>query len=89
MKTITYTKMREELSDVLDAIRNGESITITQRGRPDITISAAPEPRLYRGVKSTKNVSSLLGSSARLSFEEAMAKTKKKHAGIIKALEDK
>jgi septation ring formation regulator EzrA len=31
--------MRSELSDVLDAIRNGESITVTQRGRPDTIIN--------------------------------------------------
>lgn len=90
MKTISYSKMREELADVLDALRNGESITITQRGRPDITIAAAQEPRRYMG-RESKNIISMMftSTSKRVSFDEAKEKTKKKHAGIIKALEDK
>lgn len=47
MKTISYTKMRDELADVLDMLRNGEDITVTQRGRPDIILmaKAAPVPK--------------------------------------------
>ncbi len=40
MKTISYTKMRDELADVLEALRGGEPVTITQRGKADIVISA-------------------------------------------------
>lgn len=90
MKKISYTKMREELADVLDALRNGESITVTQRGRPDITIAVAQEPRRYMGKLSSSYINMMnTSSSKRVSFNEAKEKTKKKHAGIIKALEDK
>ncbi|CAI2532397.1 Antitoxin of toxin-antitoxin stability system [Serratia ficaria] len=107
MKTISYTKMREELADVLDMLRNGDDITITQRGRPDITISAnKPAPSItWIGTKITstpreasehqreitkKLAASILNQSAtKVSFQEAKNKTKIKHAGIIKALEDK
>lgn len=40
MKTITYTQMRSDLSATLDLLRSGESVTVTQRGKPDIVISA-------------------------------------------------
>lgn len=40
MKTITYTQMRSDLSATLDCLRSGESITVTQRGKPDLVISA-------------------------------------------------
>ena len=35
MKKVSYTQMRAELSDILDALRNGEEVVVTQRGRPD------------------------------------------------------
>ncbi len=108
MKTISYTKMREELADVLDMLRNGEDITITQRGRPDITLSATratPSPGCWvekrtssasRGKGEHYNAltkqlagSVLKQSTVKVSFQEAKNKTKIKHAGIIKALEDK
>jgi antitoxin Phd len=106
MKKISYTKMREELADVLDMLRNGEDITITQRGRPDITISAVKSgsvtwvgkqmisiPKGNAGnvsVKTRKLAGSVLSqSSGKVSFQEAKTKTRMKHAGIIKALEDK
>lgn len=38
MKKYTYTNMRTELSDVLDILRSGESVTITQRGKPDVVL---------------------------------------------------
>lgn len=40
MKTISYTRMRDELADVLEALRNGEQITVTQRGRPNMVLNA-------------------------------------------------
>lgn len=40
MKTITYTQMRSDLSATLDLLRSGESVTVTQRGKPDIVLSA-------------------------------------------------
>lgn len=41
MKKITYTSMRTELSDVLDALRAGEEIIITQKGKEDITLKGS------------------------------------------------
>lgn len=38
MRKITYTKMREQLADVLEDIRNGETLVVTQRGRPDTVL---------------------------------------------------
>ena len=38
MEKYTYTNMRTELSDVLDKLRKGESITITQRGKEDLVL---------------------------------------------------
>lgn len=40
MKTITYTQMRSDLSATLELLRSGESVTITQRGKPDLVINA-------------------------------------------------
>ena len=40
MKTITYTQMRSDLSATLELLRSGESVTVTQRGKPDTVISA-------------------------------------------------
>lgn len=40
MKTITYTQMRSDLSATLELLRSGESVTVTQRGKPDTVIIA-------------------------------------------------
>lgn len=40
MKNITYTQMRSDLSATLEALRSGESVKITQRGKPDLIICA-------------------------------------------------
>lgn len=40
MKTISYTYMREHLTEILDALRLGEEITVTQRGKADLVLSA-------------------------------------------------
>ena len=40
MKTITYTQMRSDLSTTLEDLRSGEIIIVTQRGKPDLVISA-------------------------------------------------
>ncbi|RLM13383.1 hypothetical protein BIY27_10705 [Gibbsiella quercinecans] len=40
MKTITYTQMRSDLSATLELLRSGESLTVTQRGKPDLVINA-------------------------------------------------
>lgn len=40
MKIITYTQMRSDLSATLDCLRSGESVTVTQRGKPALVISA-------------------------------------------------
>lgn len=48
MRKITYTQMRAELSDILDAVRNGDTIVVTQRGRPDTVLNATliqPHPK--------------------------------------------
>lgn len=41
MRKISYTQMRAELSDILDAIRNGETVVVTQRGRPDTVLNGS------------------------------------------------
>lgn len=41
MKNVSYTQMRTELSTILDTLRKGGSVTITQRGKPDVVISGA------------------------------------------------
>lgn len=38
MKTITYTQMRTDLSATLELLRSGESVTVTQRGKPDLIL---------------------------------------------------
>ncbi|BEN05096.1 type II toxin-antitoxin system prevent-host-death family antitoxin [Serratia bockelmannii] len=43
MKTVTYTQMRSELSDILELLREGKSITVTQRGKPDIVVRGSCE----------------------------------------------
>ncbi|QCR38757.1 type II toxin-antitoxin system Phd/YefM family antitoxin [Nissabacter sp. SGAir0207] len=125
MKNISYTRMRDELADVLEALRNGEQIIVTQRGKPDILLSARAaggvgvlgfmnksddRADIYAGnattwdpmglpkhlTESVKKVEdlahphrSILPPGRSLSFDEAIEKTRKKHAKIIKALEDK
>lgn len=41
MRKVSYTQMRAELSDILDAIRNGETVVVTQRGRPDTVLNGS------------------------------------------------
>jgi len=108
MKTISYTKMRDELADVLEALRGGEPVTITQRGKADIIISAQIGKSIYPSEQPAwkksntenksgigyekirqKNTNSGKGLGLGLTFEEAKSRTQSKHAGIIKALEDK
>lgn len=49
MKTITYTQMRSDLSATLELLRSGESVTVTQRGKPDIVISAKTLDKVVSG----------------------------------------
>lgn len=113
MRKISYTQMRAELSDILDAIRDGETVVVTQRGKPDTVLNGwRAKNACCHLVDSTKSkeikyreydddftkivpvVGSVVGSviAGTLSthaFEDALKRTKKKHAKIIKALEDK
>ncbi|MEI2684618.1 type II toxin-antitoxin system Phd/YefM family antitoxin [Erwinia aphidicola] len=138
MKTITYTQMRSDLSATLELLRSGESVTVTQRGKPDTVIvakngngledrknevqrpnktvsshlaqliSSNLSPQMMEGVmKLTRQLDDLLQSdqtqqvmikasnaAASLqgvsdSFVKALQHTQKKHAEIIKQLEDK
>lgn len=98
MRKISYTQMRAELSDILDAVRNGETIVVTQRGRPDTVLNGAlfeekPEEEnfIYKPyiIHKGKHITPKRGSMFKISFNEALSKTKHKHAKIIKALEDK
>ncbi|MEB4702464.1 type II toxin-antitoxin system Phd/YefM family antitoxin [Klebsiella quasipneumoniae] len=43
MKTITYTQMRTDLSATLELLRSGESVTVTQRGKPDLILRGEPD----------------------------------------------
>ncbi|EHM6003854.1 hypothetical protein KG365_005038, partial [Salmonella enterica] len=38
MKVLSYSRMRAELADVLDCLRNGEIVTITQKGKDDLIL---------------------------------------------------
>ncbi|WP_158586338.1 type II toxin-antitoxin system Phd/YefM family antitoxin [Serratia inhibens] len=38
MKEITYTRLRADLSQVLDEIRDGETFVVTQRGKESIVL---------------------------------------------------
>ncbi|EJJ3987694.1 hypothetical protein NI343_003496 [Salmonella enterica] len=38
MKVLSYSRMRAELADVLDCLRNGETVTITQKGKDDLVL---------------------------------------------------
>ena len=49
MKTITYTQMRSDLSATLKLLRSGESVTVTQRGKPDTVISAKTVDKVVSG----------------------------------------
>ncbi|HHQ4306212.1 TPA: type II toxin-antitoxin system Phd/YefM family antitoxin [Serratia fonticola] len=40
MKTISYTYMRDHLTEVLDELRQGEQITVTQRGKANLVLSS-------------------------------------------------
>ncbi|WP_447883118.1 type II toxin-antitoxin system Phd/YefM family antitoxin [Serratia fonticola] len=46
MKEITYTRLRSELSQVLDEIRKGEIFTVTQRGKEPVTIGVIDEEKV-------------------------------------------
>lgn len=98
MRKVSYTQMRAELSDILDAIRNGETVVVTQRGRPDTVLNGSLVKEA--GNERVSYVSRLItprgetiypqaGKYFKISFDEALSKTKIKHAKIIKALEDK
>lgn len=43
MKTITYTQLRSDLSSTLELLRSGESVTVVQRGKPNVVISGITE----------------------------------------------
>lgn len=117
MRKISYTQMRAELSDILDAIRNGETVVVTQRGRPDTVLKGSinsgrsvfteshgerhssgwtevlkTSDGRVKFVKKASNgqiLSEVFTDSTKVSFYDALELTKKKHAKIIKALEDK
>ncbi|WP_213991766.1 hypothetical protein [Sodalis sp. dw_96] len=41
MKSITYTYMREHLTEILDELRNGVDFIVTQRGKPDLNLQGS------------------------------------------------
>lgn len=41
MKTVSYTKMREELADILDYLQEGGELTVTRRNKPDLIVLAS------------------------------------------------
>ncbi|AIA69274.1 hypothetical protein ECA0254 [Pectobacterium atrosepticum SCRI1043] len=56
MKSITYTYMREHLTEVLDELRNGVDFIVTQRGKPDLKLQgnqSASFPEANAGVYSS------------------------------------
>ncbi|WP_311753506.1 type II toxin-antitoxin system Phd/YefM family antitoxin [Proteus columbae] len=61
MKKVTYTQMRSELSNILDDIRSGEGVIVTQRGKPDLLIKAeiVDEHQNYTEVKLHNNTVSI------------------------------
>lgn len=109
MRKISYTQMRAELSDILDAIRDGETVVVTQRGKPDTVLNGShvkntsspladsidpgeAEHHEYDTtlIKMVPAVGSIIAATLSSNiFEIALKRTQKKHAKIIKALEDK
>lgn len=51
MKNITYTQLRSDLSATLESLRSGESVKVTQRGKPDIVISAKQADKAVSTIK--------------------------------------
>lgn len=65
MKTITYTQMRSDLSATLELLRAGESVTVTQRGKPDLVINAkvVSEPVTRSEIVPVNNTTEILRAS--------------------------
>lgn len=70
MKKITYTQMRSELSSILDDVRNGESIEVTQRGKPNLILKAISE--VETGDKISTDTSK--NTQASTNFDESVSK---------------
>jgi chromosome segregation ATPase len=48
--------MRAELSDILDAIRNGETVIVTQRGKPDTVLCGNINDDLLESVETVETI---------------------------------
>ncbi|HDR2843243.1 type II toxin-antitoxin system Phd/YefM family antitoxin [Enterobacter ludwigii] len=63
MRKVSYTQMRAELSDILDAIRNGETVVVTQRGRPDTVLKGSTSSELSYSPITTRPYTTRLNPS--------------------------
>ncbi|EHE1076714.1 hypothetical protein J0D42_000023 [Salmonella enterica] len=79
MKVLSYSRMRAELADVLDCLRNGEIVTITQKGKDDLI--------LYSDNGQAKINTRLTGSSGVASAVEMADKLDRLPGGGVKMSE--
>ncbi|MWP47460.1 type II toxin-antitoxin system Phd/YefM family antitoxin [Gilliamella sp. Pas-s27] len=56
MNKYTYTNMRSELSDILDKLRSGESVIITQKGKPDVILQGSSISQINDNIHKEKNL---------------------------------
>ncbi|WP_140919039.1 type II toxin-antitoxin system Phd/YefM family antitoxin [Limnobaculum xujianqingii] len=94
MKTFTYTQMRSELSDILELMRAGDSVRITQKNKPDILLgnivtNTAIETLKRQLEESPTEIIKRALEESPDEFTKALLHTQTKHAAIIKKLEDK
>lgn len=95
MITVRETRLRDELAEVLDLLRQGNAVTLTQPGKPDLVLRAAAVSAIKQEHGETAGEKELMRdritakSVERLTFEQTKAKTQRKHAHIIHALADK
>ncbi|EAW8898343.1 hypothetical protein GWB74_12780 [Salmonella enterica] len=79
MKVLSYSRMRAELADVLDCLRNGETVTVTQKGKDDLV--------LYGDKGQVKINTCLTGSSGVASAVEMADKLDRLPGGNVKMSE--
>ncbi|HFW4795748.1 TPA: hypothetical protein ACIBS5_001054 [Salmonella enterica subsp. diarizonae serovar 60-67:z35:-] len=76
MKVLSYSRMRAELADVLECLRNGEVVIITQKGKDDLT--------LYSDAGQIKVNTAITGSRSAASTIEMIDKVDKVPGGGLR-----
>lgn len=61
MKVLSYSRMRAELADVLECLRNGETVIITQKGKDDLTLySDAGQIKINTAITGSSGVAGVI-----------------------------